>query len=93
LRFLTPKIHFNNYLKEGKTFNFSIHYIDAWGKMEYNTTNGKIPASEVYISTTDKSARLSGWGTASGGYWKSGKWTVEIWCNGVCLGSEKFTIY
>jgi FtsZ-binding cell division protein ZapB len=93
IQYLSPKIYFENYLKEAKTINFEIHYVDAWGKMEYNTSSGKIPTSEDYISTTETSARLTGWGTESGGSWKSGSWTVEIWCNGVCFGSKKFTIY
>ena len=93
LQYLSPKIYFKNYLKKSKTFNFSIHYINTYGHLEYNTTTGKIPTSENYISTMDESIRLAGWGSESSGTWGSGSWTVEIWHNGVCLGSQKFTIY
>ena len=93
LKFLSPKIYFKNYLKESKTFDFEIRYIDKWGKMEYNHTTGEIPKSKDYISTTDENKLLTGWGNKSGGSWKSGRWTIEIWHDGVCLGSEKFTIY
>ncbi|MDR2146275.1 MAG: hypothetical protein LBE91_07450 [Tannerella sp.] len=93
LMYLNPKIHFDNYLENNKTFNFEIHYVDAWGRMEYNTGSGKIPTSENYISTADASVRLSGWGSNHKGNWKSGAWTVEIWYNDVCLGRRAFTIY
>ena len=92
LKYLTPKIHFENYLKESKTFDFEIHYYNAWGEMDYNKISGITPTSEVYISTTDTEAIIDGWGTKSGGSWKAGTWRVEIWYNGVCLGSRYFTI-
>jgi hypothetical protein len=92
LRYLKPKIYFKNYLKESKKFKFEIHYVDSWGRMEYNTSSGQVPSSENYISPYEDSKQLASWGNEFGGTWKSGHWTIEIWYNGVCLGSKKFTI-
>jgi hypothetical protein len=93
LKYLTPKIYFENYLKESKRLNLTINYYDEYGVLEYNHSSGNRPNSEVDLSKTDTSKDLSGWGTESGGSWKSGNWTIEIWYNGVCLGSRRFTIY
>ena len=93
ITYLYPKIYFTNYLKSGKTFNFTINYYNAKGHLEYNTSNGNRPTDSGYISTSDTEYGLSGWGSASGGSWSSGIYTVEIWSDGVCLGSKKFTIY
>jgi hypothetical protein len=97
MRYLSPKIYFTNYLKEGKTFNFTVHYYDSQWKLSYNAPTKERPADQMptsarYISTTANSATLNGWGTASGGTWKADTYTVEIWSDGVCLGSKKFTI-
>jgi cell division protein FtsB len=93
IRYLKPKIYFTNYLKEGKTFNFTINYYNSHGYLQYNTSNGNRPTSNTYISTTDNSAVLSGWGNENDGTWSTDVYTIEIWTNGVCLGSKKFTIY
>jgi hypothetical protein len=92
MRYLAPKIHFTNHLKENKTFHFTINYYDSQGQLNYNAATNKRCTSKKDISTTDSSTTLSGWGNASGGYWKADTYTVEIWLEGVCLGSEKFTI-
>ena len=92
LKYLSPKIYFENYLKESKTLDFEIHYYNDFGEMMYNKISGEKPSSKNYISTSDNSKELLGWGNVKGGSWKSGNWTVEIWYNDVCLGSKKFTI-
>jgi hypothetical protein len=79
-------------LEKGKTFNFTINYYDSQGKLQYNISTGARPASKNYISPTDYSAILTGWGNTSGGAWNADTYTVEIWSDGVCLGSGKFTI-
>jgi serine/threonine protein kinase len=93
LRYLTPQIYFENHSSSNTSYHFEIHYVDAWGRMEYNTSSGKIPTSDRNISLYESSKVLNGWGSDSGNTWRAGKWTIEIWNNGVCLGSQEFTIY
>lgn len=93
LQYLVPKIYFFNYLKEGKTFAFEIHYYNSSWELQYNRATGKKPASENYISPITNNVTLSGWGNNSANYWKAGTYTIEIWTGGVCLGSSKFTIF
>jgi len=93
ITYLNPKIYFTNYLKAGKTFNFTINYYDATGHLKYNAANGRGQTYNGYISTSAKEYELSGLGNASVGNWAAGAYTVEIWLDDVCLGSKKFTIY
>ncbi|MDR1169982.1 MAG: hypothetical protein LBK97_04015 [Prevotellaceae bacterium] len=92
VRYLLPKIHFTNQLKKGKTFNFTINYYDSQGKLKSGASANEKCTSENYISTAAKDAILSMCGNDSDGYWSAGAYTVEIWSEGVCLGSEKFSI-
>jgi hypothetical protein len=93
IRYLNPKIYFQNHSKNNTSYHFEIHYVDAWGRMKYNTDSGEIPTSESNIYLYENNKVLAGWGNDDGGTWRAGKWIVEIWSNGVCLGSKKFTIY
>jgi cell division protein FtsB len=93
LRYLTPKIYFKNYLKESKTLHFTINYYNSYGQFKFDPSNGNRPTSKNYISTSDNNKILKGWGDNSIVTWDVGTWTIEIWYDGVCLGTKRFIIY
>jgi hypothetical protein len=93
LRYLFPKIHFTNYLKEEKTLAFTINYYNSKAQLISNVSSDKRHTSINHLSSTDNNAELSGWGNRSGKAWPADTYTVEIWLGEVCLGSKKFTIH
>lgn len=57
-----------------------------------NSPSGFTNSTEVYISSGSKNYTLNGWGGDTAGFWKSGNYKYEFYCNGVYLGYYEFSI-
>lgn len=54
--------------------------------------SGFTNSTELYISNGTKTYTLSGWGGDTSGFWKSGNYKYDFFCNGVNLGFYEFSI-
>jgi hypothetical protein len=94
IRYLNPVITYNSLISREVIFYVKI--IDPYGIIHRN--NSRSPAGYSYSSKgwvargTGQSFDLFGWGNEDGGSYFAGKWTVEVWYEGVCLRSEKIKL-
>jgi uncharacterized protein YraI len=94
VKYLNPVITYNASTSGEVAFHVKI--IDPNGKLKRNTKSS--PEGYTYaskrniISGTGTSLALSGWGTENAGSYPAGLYTIEVWCDDLCLRSEKIRI-
>jgi hypothetical protein len=95
MRFFNPVITVDSLTRGEITFYIKI--FNQWGGLVRNqetSPEGYTKSKTTQISQGKNQAiDLDGWGSAEGGFYSAGEWTAEVWYNGVCLRSEKVTIY
>lgn len=89
--YLKPKIYYKSNLKSNLTLN--IKYILSDGSLSTgkNSPEGYSTKSDMIINGNG-SRELSGWGSVTKGNWSSGIYRVEVWYEGICLGSTNFSV-
>ena len=96
--YLTPKIYtYNTDDNYSKTYKLYIKIFNQDGILttgtESNSPYGYSYGDEVCIYHGVDSYELRGWGNETPGYWKVGKYRIEVWYNGKMLKSKEFNIY
>jgi hypothetical protein len=95
IRYLMPVITYNT-LVNGE-FTIFVKIINPNGTVKRNATTS--PAGYSYSTKgniligKENSFTLSGWGNDNKSTYSAGEYTVEVWCEGVCLRSEKVQLY
>jgi hypothetical protein len=91
VKFLKPVITYN--ASTGGEVTFYVKIIDPTGKLKRNKESSPEGYSYATTRTIESGAgtplALSGWGSENGGSYQAGLYTIEVWCDGLCLRSEK----
>ena len=66
---------------------------DGTTDKDKNSPVGYSCSNSYSLSYGEGSKNLNGWGGETKGYWKAGKYAIEIWCNGTLLKRKEFRIY
>jgi hypothetical protein len=93
IRYLSPEITYNSRISGEVTL-----YVKLIGPNGQLKTGASSPAGYTYLDIrnisrgNDQSWALSGWGNSNQSNYSPGKWTVEIWFEGICIGSTAVTL-
>ncbi len=92
--FLSPKIYYYGNRSGSITLKTKIFTPSGTMSNNQNTSpEGYTNKTEMYVSEGSNNRIMTGWGSNSKGYWKSGNYRIEIWYNSTCLYSKSFIIY
>jgi len=95
IRYLQPKIHYTGYVSDRQvTIYYEIY--NPNGTLKYNTAYSSVytgDGTSVTIRQGSNTATLKGWGNPTTSTYASGTYRIEIWYNGMCLGTKTFTLY
>lgn len=91
-KYLKIKMYAN--VSETDTYTFNIKFYNADG----NLTNAGQPSKYSYSKTVKltkgyQQVEFPGWGSDNKGYWKAGRYLVEIYLDDQKIGTKEFEIY
>ena len=91
--YLHPRIRYKSYAN--RSYKFDVKWImpDGTTDKDKNSPVGYSCSNSYSLSYGEGSKNLNGWGGETKGYWKAGKYAIEIWCNGTLLKRKEFRIY
>lgn len=91
--YLQPRISYYGLISEDISLKCKLY--NPSGKMTTGTTSpsGYSFSDSKHVWEGTNTMTLSGWGSATKGYYDSGTYRIEIWYNDICLKSKTFTIY
>lgn len=91
-QYLQPRLHYRGIL-HGEV-ELYVKWYGPDGKLRVGDTSpaGYSQRVECYIYEESKVLNLKGWGSETPGNWRSGAYRLEVWCNGMLLGSKHFSI-
>ena len=91
--YLHPRIRYKSYAN--RSYKFDVKWImpDGTTVKDKNSPVGYSCSNSYSLSYGEGSKNLNGWGGETKGYWKAGKYAIEIWCNGTLLKRKEFRIY
>lgn len=91
--YLAPKIRYKSYAD--REYKFDVKWImpDGTTDKDKNSPAGYSLSKSYSLSYGEGSTNLHGWGGETKGYWKAGKYAIEIWCEGTLLKRKEFRIY
>jgi cell division protein FtsL len=90
--FLSPKIFYKGFKSSDYTFDVKCFSPDGTMSTGTSSPKGFSQSALHYLSEGDNQLVLEGWGNKSKGYWKKGKYRLELWCKGKCVFSKNFKI-
>lgn len=91
--YLKPKITYTG-INTGKNIDLQVRlYTPSGMSTGSSSPYGYTYSCSMYAYSGENTEKLTGWGNASPGNWKSGTYRFEIWHNDVCLRAKSFTIY
>ncbi len=90
--FLQPRLHYRGIL-HGPVVLY-VKWYGPDGKLRVGETSpaGYSQRVECYVYEESKVVNLKGWGSETPGNWRSGAYRLEVWCNGMLLGTKHFSI-
>ena len=96
LRYVQPVIKFNSNLRSGGSYNISYKFFNPSGTMQSgsNSPNGFTWYKSVYVNgnfSKDNTENLSAFGFNCPNC-ITGRYRVEMWCNGVLIGESYFNV-
>lgn len=95
VRYLIPRIHYDGMTGDTKKIRVDCKLIRPDGTLisGKNSPDGYTYSAEISVfATPDNRCRLSGYGTESGGYYKPGKYRIELWYDGGRIYQQEFTL-
>ncbi|MBQ0142547.1 MAG: hypothetical protein KBT06_07100 [Prevotellaceae bacterium] len=93
--YLQPRITYTG-IREGESITLYAKLYGISGTLQTGSSSPSgytFSSSMTIFSGSDNTHVLSGWGSASKGFWSSGSYRYEIWYGNVCLKAKTFTIY
>lgn len=91
-RYLTPKVYYRGFSSGSYTIKTKWYRPDGSMVTGDSSPAGYSQSSSYYFSKDSDNTQLGGWGYESAGYWNTGIYKLEIWCNDKCLFIKSFTI-
>jgi hypothetical protein len=94
MRYLSPVITCNALINKEITFYIKIIQPDGilFRNSSISPDGYSYSAARQVEARNNQTLYLSGWGNSEVSAYSAGEWTVEVWYDNVCLGSEKITI-
>lgn len=91
--YLKPRIRYKSYAN--RSYKFDVKWINPDGEIRRGDSSpAGYSQSKLYsLNYGEGNKGLDGWGGKTKGWWKAGKYAIEIWCNGTLLKREEFRIY
>lgn len=99
--YLKPRIRYKSYAD--RSYTFDVKWIKPDGTISKGSSSpaGYSQSDRYALNYGEGTKKLRGWGgnrtkTWTGkikGNWKAGNYAIEIWCEGLLLKRQKFTIY
>ncbi len=92
--YLAPEITYIG-CNTGQTIKLRIKWYDSRGVLSTGPTSagGYSTEDTLYVESGTNTAELKGWGNDEAGNWGNGTYRIEIWYEGICLGTKTFKIY
>jgi serine/threonine protein kinase len=93
-RYLCPSITGISLIPVSK--NIHIKLYNAYGILARGNTSPNNYTYTYELNTPSGSfqnIKMGGWGSDTSGFWASGQYRFEIWCDGKCIGLKDFIIF
>lgn len=90
--YLQPRVYYRG-IKRGNV-ELYVRWYDEDGHLRVGEGSpaGYSQKCETYIYEESKTLNLKGWGSENRGNWHRGRYRLEVWCNGMLLGTKHFSV-
>ena len=90
--YLQPRVFYRG-IKHGNV-ELYVRWYDEDGHLRVGEGSpaGYSQVCETYVYEESKTLNLKGWGSENRGNWHRGRYRLEVWCNGMLLGTKHFSV-
>lgn len=91
--YLAAQINCKSY--KDREYKFDVKWINPDGsiRMGDSSPTGYTCSESYNLSYGERTEEIAGWGGKTKGWWKAGKYAIEIWCEDNLLKRKEFRIY
>jgi len=96
MRYFVFEINYTSFLERSEEFTIYYRLYQPGGSLRCfgnSTTYSIDEGDENTIYTGNNSMTLYSWGNDNTSIFSAGVYRIEIWCNGMCIKSDKFKLY